>query len=396
MALQRFAEHRRVSRELGDLRGVAESSISEANTLRELGRRDEAATLADEAEALLRRLDDEPLLFRVLDLPGRMALEEERWADAERLANESLLTARSAGVRAGLTLPLGTLGMARREQGNIDGSRAAHTEELQIAEALDDPAAVATAQANLAAVDIVSGDLDGALRRYALAEPVLRQAGAHGMLVPILNNRWQVHMQHGDAASAIIDLRSGAASAGVVGAVQQQHQMLTKAVELLYGSGRNAEAEPVWAELETACRQLDDQPGLQRATGERALLMIGRGDLDGAAPLLDEQERICRAIGDQVGLAACVGNRAILLRQRGDLAGSLACIDEQLAVARASGNGQGVLFATANRGEVLGALGRVPEGLTALQEARAMAAGWGLTPMVAQLDQMIVALRIGS
>jgi hypothetical protein len=78
------------------------------------------------------------------------------------------------------------------------------------------------------------------------------------------------------------------------------------------------------------------------------------------------------------------------------LAGSLACIDEQLVVARASGNGQGVLFATANRGEVLGALGRVAEGLGALGEARALAAGWGLAPMVAQLDQMIAALRTGS
>jgi tetratricopeptide (TPR) repeat protein len=396
LALQRFAEHRRVSSELGDLRGVAESSISEANTLRELGRREEAAALAEEAESLLRRLDDEPLLFRVLDLRGRMALEEGRWADAERLANESLLTARSAGVRAGLTLPLGTLGMARRELGNIDGSRAAHTEEEQVADELHDPVARATAQANLAAVDIVTGDLDGALRRYAIAEPVLRQAGAHGVLVPVLNNRWQVHMHRSDAVAAIADLRAGAASAGVIGAVEQQHQMLNKALELLYGSGRNTEAEPAWAELEAVCRQLGDQPGLQRAIGERALLMIGRGDLDGAEPLLGEQEQICRAIGDQVGLAACVGNRAILLRQRGDLAGSLACIDEQLSVARASGNGQGVLFATANRGEVLGALGRVAEGLAALQEARTMAAGWGLAPMVAQLDQMISALRTGS
>jgi hypothetical protein len=74
----------------------------------------------------------------------------------------------------------------------------------------------------------------------------------------------------------------------------------------------------------------------------------------------------------------------------------LTCIDEQLSVARASGNGQGVLFATANRGEVLGALGRIAEGLAALQEARTMASGWGLAPMVAQLDQMIATLRTGS
>ena len=207
---------------------ITESSISEANTLRELGRRDEAATLAEEAEALLRRLDDEPLLFRALDLRARMALEEGRWADAERLANESLMTARSAGVRAGLTLPLGTLGMARRELGNMDGRGPRTRRRSRSLRSCSDPLARATAQANLAAVDIATGDLQGALRRYAVAEPVLAPAGAHGMLVPILNNRWQVHMQRGDAASAIVDLRSGAASAGFIGAVPQQHQMLTK------------------------------------------------------------------------------------------------------------------------------------------------------------------------
>ena len=78
---------------------------------------------------------------------------------------------------------------------------------------------------------------------------------------------------------------------------------------------------------------------------------------------------------------------------QGDLTGALAHLDEQLALARATNNGQGVLFATANRGEVLGNLGRVQEGLDALAEARAMAAQWGLGPMVQQLDQMIAALR---
>ncbi len=90
-------------------------------------------------------------------------------------------------------------------------------------------------------------------------------AGVHGVLVPLLNNRWQVHMHLGDTPSAIADLIAGAASAGVVGAVQQQHEMLTKAVELLYSSGRSTEAEPVWTELEAACRKLGDQAGLQRA-----------------------------------------------------------------------------------------------------------------------------------
>ena len=80
-------------------------------------------------------------------------------------------------------------------------------------------------------------------------------------------------------------------------------------------------------------------------------------------------------------------------RQRDDLLGSLACIDEQLRLAQAANNAQGVLFATANRGEVLGAMGRTAEGIAALDEARKMAARWNLAPMVAQLDQMLAALR---
>ena len=73
-------------------------------------------------------------------------------------------------------------------------------------------------------------------------------------------------------------------------------------------------------------------------------------------------------------------------------------IDRQAAfvterVAQASGNGQGVPFATANRGEVLGAMGRTAEGVAALEEARTMASGWNLTPVVAQLDQLLATLR---
>ncbi len=392
-ALERFRAHGAVSREIGDLRGLAESLLNEAGTLRQLGRRDEAAQVAGECEALVRRLDDQPLLARILDAQSRTAAEEGRWADAARLANEAVLTARAADAPGALVLALGIAGIARRELGDLAGARAAHVEEEQVAAGAHDAAAVAAARVNLAAVDIASGDLDAALARYAQAEPVLRELELHMVLTPMLGNRWQVHLHRGDANAAITDLLSGAASAARIGSAQQRSELLTKAVELLVSSGRMAEAEPVWADLAEACRAVGDEPGIQRAVGERALLVLGRGDLALAGTLLDEQEEICRRIGHQVGLAACVGNRAILKRQQGDLAGSLACVEEQLAIARASGNGQGVLFATANRGDVLAAMGRVAEGIAGLEEARALAAAWNVAPMVAQLDQMIAALR---
>jgi hypothetical protein len=212
-------------------------------------------------------------------------------------------------------------------------------------------------------------------------------------LVPLYANRAQVHVHLGHTSAAIDDLVAGGRSAAAVGLLTQSRDLLTRAVTMLYGAGRPHDAEPVWSSLAEVCGALGDEAGLQRAIGEQALMVLGRGDLAVAATLLDRQEEICRRIGDRIGLAACVGNRAILLRRSGDLAGSLACIDEQLELAKSSGNGEGYLFATANRGEVLGAMGRLGEGLAALSEARGMAASRGLTSMVQQIDQMMAALK---
>jgi tetratricopeptide (TPR) repeat protein len=198
-----------------------------------------------------------------------------------------------------------------------------------------------------------------------------------------------VHLHLGNATAALEDYQRGATVARDAHLVAPQRDMLKGAVQLLYGLGQAATAEPVWAELEGACRALGDDAGLQQALGERALLVLGRMDLDGAAPLFDEQEQICRALGDQNALASCVGNRAILLRHRGDMEGALRCLDEQAQLSRSANNAQGVLFATANRGEVLGLMGRKDEALAALNDARNMASQWGVTAMLAQLDQLI-------
>jgi len=392
-ALERFAAYRATCEAIGDLRGVAEASVSEVNTLRQIGRREEAARRAVLAEVLIRRLSDEPLLARILDAQARMAMEEGRRQDGGRLASEAVLAARSSGAPAALVLALGVLGTARRELGDLEGARAAHLEEESIAEGLGDVVAAATARVNLASVDIAGSDLNAALARYAEAEPVLRSRGLHASLVTLYNNRWQVHAHLGSTAAATDDLIAGGRSAAAIGSMEKSREMLTRAVEMLYGTGRPGDAEPAWEILDDVCGALGDEAGRQRAIGERALMVLGRGDLASAAALLDRQEEICRRIGDQIGLAACVGNRAILLHRTGNLMGALACIDEQRELAKMSGNGQGYLLATANRGEVLGAMDRVDEGLASLSEARVMAANSGLTPMVEQLDQMMAALR---
>ncbi|HWJ97787.1 MAG TPA: hypothetical protein VNQ33_06475, partial [Acidimicrobiales bacterium] len=287
---------------------------------------------------------------------------------------------------------LGSLGTGRREAGDLAGSAQAHQEELAVASQLGDPAAVATAQVNLGNVAVAGNDLQNGLAWYDAAEPALRERQLWMALVPLLNNRWQVHAALGDDTSATDDLVACGRACVLSGAWQQAAQILPQALQHLNGTGRPAEAGPVYEDLAATARALGDDSMLQQALGDRALLVLGTGDLAGATALLDQQDAICRRTGNQAGLAACIGNRAIVKQQQGDLTGALGCVDEQLQLSQATGSAQGILFATANRGELLGQLGRRQEALAALAQARQMAAQYGLAPMVQQLDQMIAAV----
>ena len=392
-ALERFEAYRTWAVEAGDLRAQAEALLNLGNTQRQLGDPVGGAARSAEAEELVRRMGDGALLARVLDGQARIASDEGRWPDVVRLATEAVLTAKEANAPGVLVLALGTLGTGRRETGDLAGSGQAHQEELAVATELGDPSAVATAPVNLGNVAVASNDLANGLGWYNAAEPALRERNLWMVLVPLLNNRWQVHAALGDNTSATNDLVSCGHACVQSGAWQQAAQVLPQALQYLNGTGRPAEAGPVYEDLAATARALGDDNMLQQAIGDRALLVLGTGDLAGATALLDEQDAICRRTGNQVGLAACVGNRAIVKQQQGDLTGALACVDEQLQLSQASGNAQGVLFATANRGELLGQLGRKPEALAALGQARQMAAQYNLTPMVQQLDQMIAAVN---
>lgn len=407
-ALGLLEQYAALARSEGDLRGLAEAQLNIALTRIDVGDAEPGASAAADAQQLARALGDPDLLARALVAAASASAAAGQWALAERQAREAELTARSSGSLAVVARALGITGTARREQGDLRGAAAAHAAEALAANESGDAAAIGTAAANLGNVAAAEQRFDVALGHYAAAETALRAAGTIGALLPVLANRAQIHHLHERGAEALGDYAEAAQIAARMGRHAVAAQWGQPALQLAYQLGDTARAEPLWAVLAGVARAQGDDAGLQRALGERALLLINRaqpvgvvgdpGNVDQdllaeAAALLDEQEVLCRRLGDPVGLAQCVGNRAIVLRYRGDLAGALACVDEQLEIASRSGNAQGALFATANRGELLGLLGRVTEALAALQQARATAAQYGLAPMAQQLDQMIAALQ---
>jgi tetratricopeptide (TPR) repeat protein len=407
-ALEMSAAHLATARELGDVRGLVEGLVTQTTMHAARGDLAAGTASATEAETIARQLDDATLLSRALAGRAQLLANAGDWVAAERVAREAELTARTVGDWLVIASALTLIGTARREQGDIAGCEAAHQEELRVAERGGNPAQIGIAHANLGTAAIAAGRYPEALTRFASAEPLLRSSQTHTALVPMFANRAQVHEALGNGPAAAADYGAAATSALVLGDAAGAKQWAEAGVTLAYQLGNPALAEGMWATLADASRALGDDDGLQRALGERALLIINRaqpvgvaGDptnvnqavLAEAVPLLDEQEAVCRRTNNAVGLEACVGNRAIVLRYQGDLAGALAAVDEQLRIATASGNAQGALFATANRGELLGLLGRIPEALAALQSARTTAAQYQLAPMVQQLDAMIQALQ---
>ncbi|MFT3852287.1 MAG: DUF4062 domain-containing protein [Ilumatobacteraceae bacterium] len=404
-ALDLSAAHVETARELGDVRGLVEGLVNQINMHAARGDLAAADVAAAEAEHHARRLDDATLLSRVLAGRAHVASQRGDWPGVEAAAREAELTARQVDDRSVVASALGLVGTARREQGDLAGCDVAHREQLRVAESTGNAELIAAAHANIGTLAIAAGRYPDALAEYGLAEPALRAAQLHTLLLPLLANRAQARQATGDLVGAAADFAGAAGSALLLGRPPAAKQWGELGIGLAYQTGAVDLAEGLWDTLATASRALSDDDGLQRALGERALLLINRAQPQGvpgdatnvdratlarAVPLLDEQEAICRRTGNAVGLAACVGNRAIVLRYQGDLAGALAAVDEQLRIAQASGDGQGALLATANRGELLGLLGRIPEALAALHQARATAAPHPqLAQMVHQLDAMI-------
>ena len=402
-ALPLLEEYAAVCRAEGDLRGLAEARLNEAAARFETGDSAEGVAAASEAEHLARGLGDPALLTRVLVARASAAVGLGDWPTVERYAREAHQFALTGDQLSVAAVALGLLGTARREQGDLAGAHAAHTDEAALAARAGDRVEAATAQANLGNVAAAAQRWEIALQHYDAAEPELRALGAVGLLVPVLANRAQLHQLHQRLPQSLADYTDAAEAAARAGNLAGGRQWAEPGIQLAYQLNDVARAERLWPVLASAARASGDQAGLQRALGEHALLLINRAQanpaaidqslLSQAAGMLAEQEAVCRATSDWTGLTQCVGNRAIVQRHTGDLAGALASLDEQLRLAQQTGNAQAVLIATANRGEVLGLLGRVPEAIDALTWARQTAAQYGLTAMVQQLDVMIANLR---
>lgn len=398
----------------GDHAGAVATILEQEATLREVGARSDLTTamlnrawhlqgtgdlataesVVAEAEAMARAAGRWSEVARVLVLRASGALASNDLAAAEALATEAADQARRLRDHERLGAALQILVACRRTAGDLGGANSHLAEQEAVYTEIGSVFGLANVASGRGDVAAVAGDLQAALAWWAQAEAGYRQVGEVQNLRTLLTNRVQARQALGDAAGLLADQRAWIALTVDVDPATAKQAAMT-AYQELSQVGRGAEVEPELRVVAAASARLGDGLGQQAALGDLALLLITTGRFDDAEATLAEQEAICRGLGDPglAGLQACVGNRAILRRQQGRFDEALACLDEQADICARTGNAQGALMALANRGDVLAQVpGRTAEARAALTEARQTAQQHGLTPMVAQLDQMLAAL----
>lgn len=275
-ALPLLDEYASICRAEGDQRGLTEALLNGAAARFETGDAAGGAATASEAEQLARHLDDPALLTRVLLARASAFVGMGDWPGVERYAREAEQLARDGDRLSTAAVALGLLGTARREQGDLAGAHAAHSEEATLADRAGDRVEAATAQANLGNVAAAAQRWPEALQYYDAAEPQLRELGAVGLLVPVLANRAQIHQLYQRTPQALADYTDAADAAARAGNQAAAQQWGGQGVQLAYQLGDVARAERLWVVLAGAARTSGDRAGLQRALGEHALLLINR------------------------------------------------------------------------------------------------------------------------
>ena len=247
---------------------------------------------------------------------------------AQRVAQEAIAAARSAGDRAAAAQAYRAHGRAAYELGRLDEAVAS----LRRASRVGAGAAAARARMTLAFVLAEQGRTAVALRELDRAAPALRGLHAGELL-----------MQRG---------------------------------LILWRSGRTEEALDAYRRALPAVRRGGDRLAEARLYNNRSLVYADRGELAAAEHDLRRVAELCRAEGKDLLAADAEANLGFVASRRGDVPAALAFLDAAEETYRAQAVGPRELLLT--RGEVLLSVGAFDEARGAAERAidQFSAAGW--------------------
>jgi predicted ATPase/class 3 adenylate cyclase len=214
---------------------------------------------------------------RVLTAAGVLAQNQEDYADAVGLYEESLALCRGLGDLHGVARALHNLGITAMYERRYSDARAFFEESLALFRAEGNRWRVATSLGGLGTVALGEGDCEAAAALQAESLALRRELGDQRGVVISLYNLTEVVLAQGNDAAAV-----------------------------------------PWAEECLAlARELGDKWGIAYALGDLALLALRRGDDDRAAGLYAETLSRWKELGRREGIADCFEGLAGVARVRG-------------------------------------------------------------------------------
>ncbi len=281
---------------VGDLRAEWLARVDREAFRLVLGTGDELRDVAERAIAIFGELHDDAALALSW---RRMAFVERREGHYGASVEPSALAVEFARVagdayeesRAIDSLCTGLL------YGPAPAAEAAERCRALLEEADGRPATQANVLASLAELEAMLGHFDAAREAYARARAIYEELGLRMPLAGLTTIGAELELLAGDPVAAEAEARRGLA---VVEGSGLEAELLPLVAEALIAQGREAEAEPLLADVDADAHSIPWQVRLRTA---RARLLVSRGEM---APALDEaRAAVARAaLLDDVNLSA--------------------------------------------------------------------------------------------
>jgi predicted ATPase/transcriptional regulator with XRE-family HTH domain/Tfp pilus assembly protein PilF len=216
------------------------------------------------------------LRAKALNAAGNLAFDEDDYARATVLHQESLTLRRAAGDRAGIAAALSSLGHVAQRQGAQ--ARAYHEESIAIRRAEEDWPGVVRSLIDLGALAAEKGDPEQAQQEFEEALALARSLGDPWSVALALNHLGEAALQQGDHDRA--------------------ETLLEESLELF--------------------RQLRDKRSSARALGALGMLARKQTDFDRGQPLYKESLALFQELGARYGVAVCLEGLAAVAGGQGE------------------------------------------------------------------------------
>jgi class 3 adenylate cyclase/tetratricopeptide (TPR) repeat protein len=250
-------EARTVASELGDPALIARCDHSLAESVRRVGRYDEALDLLAQATEGFRSVGDDLGVAAALQIVGTVNAQRGDLETARSRYLESLEIRERLDDRPGLAALANNLGIVALHTGDVSGAREFGERALTLYEELGDQRRICQCHVNLALAFAAAGDLDAALEHSEAAVRLAREVGDRLNIALAQNNR-------GDA------LRDG---------------------------GRLDAAGAAYADALVAYRELNDQWPMVALFGDIATLAARRGQGGEAFTLVGAADALAADLG---------------------------------------------------------------------------------------------------